>query len=145
MLNFEFPEDREFFANLLTGGDVNLLDNYRDYFDFRSPVQKRKEYDMMRDELFRELVNRDGYKCGLRIHPDCTIDKDLQIDHIIPLSSNELNKQIRQLPPEKGKKVKTQSWGSNYIGNLMFACPKCNNRKKHKFMVPAVMPMVSKV
>ncbi len=53
---------------------------------------------------------------------------------MIPLSSNILNKDIHKVKAEKGKKVVAQSFGSNYKDNLLIACEKCNNHKKHRFI-----------
>ncbi|MBK7431316.1 MAG: HNH endonuclease [Bacteroidetes bacterium] len=36
--------------------------------------------------------------------------------------------------PLKGKKVATQSFGSNHIDNLVIACANCNNHKKHRIL-----------
>ncbi len=132
---FECPEDQDFFAQLLCSGNTDRLKKFRDYFDFRSPNLKREEFNLMRKSLFNRLVSRDGVRCRLNIHPDCTkTEGDFAVDHVIPLSSNELNKSLRKIKRSGSKKVPTQSWGSNYIGNLVLACPCCNNFKKHKFL-----------
>ncbi|MFA6094836.1 MAG: HNH endonuclease signature motif containing protein [Candidatus Paceibacterota bacterium] len=140
MLNFQYPEYQDFFAQLLCGGNDSKLSKFKDYFDFQSPDLKREEFNQMRNKLYVELIKRDGFGCSLKIHPDCSKEKsDLVVDHVIPLSSNELNKKIRKTCAEKGKKVPTESWGSNYIGNLILACPRCNDFKKHKFLEKEVL------
>ncbi|MBK6989183.1 MAG: hypothetical protein IPH33_13745 [Bacteroidetes bacterium] len=64
----------------------------------------------------------------------CDISSGIVIDHLIPLSTNQLNKSLRKLAPVKGKKVATQSFGSNHIDNLVIACASCNNHKKHRII-----------
>lgn len=64
----------------------------------------------------------------------CDINSGFCVDHLIPLSSNKLNKELRKQLAEKGKKVKTQSFGSNLIDNLVIACNNCNNYKKHRIL-----------
>jgi len=56
------------------------------------------------------------------------------VDHYIPLSTNELNKKLRNLKAEPGKKVKSQSFGSNDLDNFTLACSRCNGFKKHKII-----------
>ncbi|HWO07346.1 MAG TPA: HNH endonuclease signature motif containing protein [Candidatus Paceibacterota bacterium] len=133
-MQFEYPEDREFFANLLTDGDQKKLSKFKDYFDFRSPKVKREEYNLMRDALFQKIIKRDGYVCRLTISPRCLRDRELQIDHVIPLSTNIINKTTRRMKALPGKKVAAQSFGSNYLGNLIFACRECNREKWHRFL-----------
>ena len=75
-----------------------------------------------------------GEICELNYPNICDLNSGFNVDHIIPLSSNKLNKEIRNLKPEKGKKVKAQSFGSNHIANLALTCTKCNSYKKHRFI-----------
>jgi hypothetical protein len=144
MNHFEFPEDREFFANLLTGGDVSKLSKFKDCFDFRSKEVKRKEFALMRDHLFKELVKKNGYRCAFRISPKCTPDKNLQLDHIIPIATNELNKKLRKIRGKNGKKTVPQFFGSNYIGNLALLCEECNRAKRHFFLDPEAYKIIFK-
>ena len=132
---FEYPEDGQFFADLLTDGDVNLLDHaYSDLFDFRHPAIKRWEFDKVRKNLLRDLIEKHNGKCQLGIHPLCSPDHGLEPDHIIPLSSNVLNKELRPLTPTTSAKVESQSFGSNHPRNLTLACKKCNALKKHRLL-----------
>lgn len=65
--------------------------------------------------------------------PDfCEGNETLEVDHLIPLSSNVLNKTLRHLKAAKGKKVQTQSFGSNHPDNLILACTRCNAFKKNR-------------
>lgn len=71
-----------------------------------------------------------GNICELKVHADCT-NKAEQVDHIISLSSNELNKKLRKIKGENGKKTPTQSFGSNNYVNFALACKRCNAFKKN--------------
>lgn len=133
-IEFQYPEDREFFAQLLCNGNVGKLSKFKDFFDFRSSKVKREEYNLMRDALFQKIIKRDGYVCRLAISPKCLHDRELQIDHVIPLSTNIINKHTRRVKALPGKKVEAQSLGSNYLGNLIFACRECNREKWHRFL-----------
>jgi hypothetical protein len=45
-MQFEYSENRAFFAKLLAGGDEKRLDMaFSDYFDFRDPAIKRLEFN----------------------------------------------------------------------------------------------------
>jgi 5-methylcytosine-specific restriction endonuclease McrA len=136
-MTFQYPEDEIFFAKLLCGGDVSLLNKeYSSLFDFRNPIVKRNEFNKIRGQLFKELIKIYGLSCQLGLHSDCSKIKKFEIDHIIPLSTNELNKKLRKIKAEKGKKVAAQSFGSNNIDNLILACHRCNAYKKHRIIMP---------
>ncbi len=135
ILHFEYQEDLKFFANILSNGNTDLFfQKYNYYFDFRNPSVKRKEFNKIRGQIFKKLVLTNGLKCQLRIHPDCSKVKKFNVDHLIPLSSNELNKKIRKMRSVAGKKVPSQSFGSNSIENLQIVCSRCNAFKKHRIM-----------
>ena len=135
MKKFQYKADYKFFLDKLAGGDEGLFKRkYLRMFDFRSPIIKRREFNLVRKKIFKELISKYGKKCQLRIHPDCSRDKKFDVDHFIPLSSNKLNKSLRKLKPEVGKKVLSQSFGSNDISNLRIACGRCNSLKKHKII-----------
>lgn len=135
MNNFQYKEDYNFFLNKLAKGDKILFaKKYLKLFDFRDPSIKRKEFNKIRNNLYKKLVLKFGEKCQLRIHPDCSKEKVFDVDHFIPLSTNKLNKEIRGIKAEKGKKVPSQSFGSNNISNLKIACKKCNSYKKHRLL-----------
>ncbi len=131
-MNFTYKEDEKYFTDLLCEEDDVKIDKYKNLFDFSDPNLKRKEFNKIRSRVIKLLIKAYGQKCMLNIIPKCRIDKNLVIDHFIPLSSNKLNKTLRKLKPKKGKKVATQSFGSNHLDNLILACDKCNNFKKHK-------------
>jgi 5-methylcytosine-specific restriction endonuclease McrA len=84
--------------------------------------------------LKTQLVARFGQVCQLRLLEECDPGAGLAIDHVIPLSTNKLNKELRNLVAAKGRKVATQSFGSNNIQNLVFECGRCNGYKKHRFL-----------
>lgn len=118
MIEFEHAEDQEYFENM---------------FDFRIPNIKRKEFNKIRNQRLEKLKHQHGLKCMLNLEC-CDLESGTAVDHLIPISSNKLNKELRDLKAEKGKKVKTQSFGSNHIDNLIIACSNCNNRKKHRML-----------
>ena len=127
---FEYTEDEEFFDDLFEnhgGIECNLH-----HFDFRSPKEKRNEFNKIRNNIFKELQEKHGDVCQLKIHSDCE-HNGLVVDHFIPLSSNKLNKQLRNLKGRLGKKVKTQSFGSNDSRNFVLACRRCNAFKQNGF------------
>ncbi|KKR15350.1 MAG: hypothetical protein UT43_C0002G0007 [Parcubacteria group bacterium GW2011_GWC1_39_29] len=135
-MQFQYPEDREFFANLLAGGDVKKLESeFSECFDFRHPAIKRWEFNKVKKKLLKELVDKYGGKCQLRIHPDCSKDGKFEPDHIIPLSTNELNKKLRHMARTSTEKVPAQSFGSNDIKNLTLSCKRCNAFKKHHIII----------
>lgn len=140
---FEFPEDRLFFANLLTDGNIKELEMaYAECFDFRSPHMKRSEFNGLRRKIFPEIFKRDKGSCQLRLSC-CTKDRGpFVIDHLIPLSSNKLNRKLRGQKQINGKKPKTQSFGSNNIKNLVLACESCNSFKKHRFLNPKTRALI---
>jgi len=133
--DFQYPEDKKFFINLLTNGDENQFDKkYKDCFDFRDPKIKRKEFNLIRNKVFKQLLSKYGKRCRLKIHPDCSKINKFDIDHFIPLSTNELNKKLRKMKPANGRKVPAQSFGSNNIKNLIIACSRCSAFKKHRII-----------
>jgi len=136
-MQFKYPEDREFFANFLADGDKKRLEEeFSECFDFRHPAIKRWEFNKVRKKMLDELVRKYGGKCQLRIHPDCSKDGKFEPDHIIPLSTNELNKKLRHMTRTSGEKVPAQSFGSNHPKNLILTCKRCNAYKKHRLIKP---------
>jgi len=136
-MQFEYPKDREFFANFLAGGDEKRLEKeFFECFDFRHPAIKRWEFNKVRKKMLDELMRKYGGKCQLRIHPDCSKDGKFEPDHIIPLSTNELNKKLRHMARTSGEKVPAQSFGSNHPKNLILTCKRCNAYKKHRLIKP---------
>lgn len=127
--SFKYPEDEKFFDGLFEnhgGVESNIH-----HFDFRSPIEKRNEFNKIRNIIFKELHEKHGDVCQLNTHPDCE-NNGTVIDHFIPLSSNKLNKK-RGLKANPGKKVKTQSFGSNDSRNFVLACRRCNALKQNGF------------
>ena len=118
--------------------DGETLKQYRKMFDTkRTPEEKRKEFNKKYDELFERLRKEAGLKskekckCMLQYAEDCDIKSGVEIDHIIPLKSNQLNKEIKHTKTQKGRKVESESFGSNDISNLIICCKNCNSKKKH--------------
>lgn len=134
-MQFQHPEDQEFFAHLLTDGDIERLKKeYSVLFDFRHQGIKRWEFNKTRKKLLEELIKKYNGECQLKIHPECCNDNGFEPDHVIPISSNILNKELRNLKGGNGLKTITQDFGSNDIRNLTLACKKCNARKKNKIL-----------
>ena len=133
-MQFEHPEDEEFFASLLANGSKEeLRAKLMPRFDFREPSAKRADFDKLKQLAMKEMAQEGRTKCELHLVDDCD-SQNLVLDHIVPLSSNELNKHLRKMVAPHGKKVPTQSFGSNDPRNFLVACEKCNNFKKHRFI-----------
>jgi hypothetical protein len=134
MINFEYLEDREYFANLLANKDIEKLESdFSELFDFENPAIKREKFNKISKKVLKELLDKYGNECQLKIHEDCSKVNKFEPDHIVPLSSNELNKKIRGMVMFSSEKVKRQSFGSNNIKNFTLACKRCNAFKKNKF------------
>ena len=127
-MNFEYKEDKIFFQHLFK--EFGGLERNNDLFDLSDPFLKRQAFNRIRNKAFRKLQDKFGDICMLNFHADCTNSAD-QVDHLIPLSSNILNKTIRAMKAEKGKKVTAQSLGSNNDRNFVLSCSRCNAAKKH--------------
>lgn len=127
---FENIEDEKFFDKLLE--KIGGLEKNKRLFDFRDPNLKRNEFNKICKPMFTKLVKKYGNSCQLCCHDDCELEAT-EIDHLIPLSSNELNKHLRGMKGSSGKKTPSQSFGSNHITNLVLACKRCNAFKKHRF------------
>lgn len=136
MNNFQYKADYNFFLDELARGDVTLFENkFMKIFDFRNPAIKRKEFNRIRDKVFKKLSAKYGEKCQLNLCKDCSKEKLFDVDHFIPLSTNELNKKLRGMKAKNGKKVPSQSFGSNDISNLRISCKRCNSFKKHRIIL----------
>ena len=133
MIQFEHSEDKKYFEKLLMTEEKSRIEDFKALFDFRSPIIKRAEFNQYRKNFQVQLIKKHGRKCMLAMEC-CDLDSGLVLDHLIPLSSNMLNKELRNLKPDKHKKVKSQSFGSNHMDNLIIACNKCNSHKKHRFL-----------
>ena len=133
---FAYPEDRDFFCNLLAGGDPNRFEKeFTDYFDFRHPAIKRWEFDKTSKKVLANLIEKYGAVCQLRLHPDCSKVQIWEPDHLIPLSSAELQRKLRHIKNNPdGSKPESLSYGSNHPKNLILACKRCNAFKKHRII-----------
>jgi 5-methylcytosine-specific restriction endonuclease McrA len=140
-MEFLFPEDQKIFQKLLCDEHEDLS-KYESLFDFRPPILKRQEFNKIMKQVRLQLENLYGRVCQLQCSNLCNIERGINIDHLIPLSSNKLNKELRQLKALKGKKVLTQSFGSNNLSNLVLACKKCNSYKKHRFLSKAELKRI---
>ena len=143
MIPFEYLEDQKYYEDLLLHETHNNINNFASMFDFRPPEIKRKEFNKNRKRILEALRQKHGMNCMLKFDC-CDIHSGITVDHLIPISSNKLNKELRNLKPEKGKKVKTQSFGSNHLDNLIIACSNCNNHKKHRILDHEKMAFILK-
>ena len=130
---FDYPEDKDHFDGVLR--DIGGVDANSHLHDFRDPELKRKEFNAIRDAVFAELQSRYGTSCQLRCHEDCG-GVGTVVDHLIPLSSNVLNKTLRGMKATADKKAPTQSFGSNHVGNFVLSCRRCNAFKQSKIPTP---------
>ncbi len=138
MIQFEFDEDRAFFKKLLCHDD-DALESFADLFDFRSPKVKRTEFGRIKAQVLRDKLALHGPVCQLRLAEDCNIASGLVLDHLIPLSTNKLNKALRWQGTERDAsggilKAPTQSFGSNNPRNLVLACVNCNSLKQNRIL-----------
>lgn len=132
--SFEYPDDEHFFALLLASGDKEeLRAKFMRRFDFREPSLKRAVFDKLKRLVMEEMAQEGRTQCELHLVGDCD-SQNLVLDHIVPLSSNELNKHLRKMTAPQGKKIPAQSFGANDRENFLVACAKCNNFKKHRFI-----------
>ncbi len=129
---FEFEADRNYFEALLCE-DRESINDFKNLFDFRPVDKKRSEFNQERNKLLVQLLSSHGRNCMLQF-PMCDISSGINIDHLIPLATNKLNKELRNLVAEPGQKVRSQSFGSNHLDNLIIACANCNNHKKHRII-----------
>ncbi|HKC63127.1 MAG TPA: HNH endonuclease [Pyrinomonadaceae bacterium] len=135
-MKFKYPEYEQYFHDLLCA-EGEELSKYDSLFDLREPASvKRGELTGQKyKQAWEELEKNFGRRCQLQYVEDCEVDNPVVIDHVIPISSNILNKHLRKSKPlVAGKKVPTESFGSNDISNLVLACANCNSNKKHRFL-----------
>ena len=127
VLRFNYVEDQFWFEVLLKEFPRRHL-----LFDFRNPIEKRNEYRQIRKNILAEKIKEHGIICQLSYQGVCDLSSGITLDHVIPLSSNILNKALRGMKTNKGKKVPSESYGSNHPHNLILACMACNAHKKHR-------------
>lgn len=143
IINFTYIADKLYFSKLICRSG-ETIEKYKNLFDFRSPAVKRKEFNAIRNSVYNKLVKKYGKVCLLAYDGICDLKSGLAIDHLIPLSTNKLNKEIRKIKPSKGKKITTQSFGSNHSDNLILVCNKCNSFKKHKILDRGLLAVILK-
>jgi 5-methylcytosine-specific restriction endonuclease McrA len=131
-MNFKYKNDEMFFKKML---EFLNIDTFLTLFDFSEPIEKRKEFNKIKKKFYDQLMLKQQGECYLAFNSICDVSKGYQIDHIIPLSTNILNKNLRNLKStDKNKKVQSESYGSNHINNLILTCKSCNQNKKHKLL-----------
>ena len=119
-LAFEYREDREYFRKLLCDPGERL-EAYADLFDFETPPgRKRQQAGRICATRKAALSRRFGRRCLLRFADDCDGASGLTVDHLIPLLTNKLNKELRDFPRSwvdaagVTRKAVSQSFGSNH-------------------------------
>ena len=136
---FDHAEDRAFFEELLE--EVGGLADWQHLFDLRDPELKRREFNRSRYRIHEALLSTDGERCQLRCHGDCSGAPD-EVDHLVPLKMNVLNKSLRAMRGHAGRKVPPLSYGSNDLANLVLACKRCNAFKKHRLPTKEVVERI---
>jgi 5-methylcytosine-specific restriction endonuclease McrA len=132
IMNFKYKEDEIFFKNLLNFLDEDI---FTSLFDFSDTIDKRKAFNKIKKTIYEDLMLKQQGKCYLAFDSICDTSKEYQIDHIIPLSTNILNKHLRNITSvSSNKKVQTESYGSNHSNNLILTCKACNQHKKHRIL-----------
>ena len=126
---FDYREAKDHFDGVLRS--IGGVDANAHLFDSRDPDLKRKEFNAVRDAVYAELQRRYGEGCQLRCHEDCG-GVSIVVDHLIPLSSNVLNKTLRGMKATADRKAPTQSFGANHVDNFVLACRRCNAFKQSK-------------
>jgi 5-methylcytosine-specific restriction endonuclease McrA len=142
-MQFEHEADYDYFKSLLAQDSDANFEPYLCLFDNRPLIIKRKEFNSKKRKYYEALKLLFGERCFLR-YKTCDLSSGFCIDHLIPLSTNQLNKEIRNLKPAPGKKVQSQSLGSNNPNNLIIACNKCNAHKKHKLLTREIIARIFK-
>jgi 5-methylcytosine-specific restriction endonuclease McrA len=105
-------------------------------FDFETPTGVKRA---ITPKLPDVVHFRGTDRCILELPPHvntrgrsvCCTGRAEVVDHVVPLSSNRLRKELR-VTAEPGRKVATQEIGSAHISNLVGACRACNGRKAQR-------------
>lgn len=138
---FDDVRDYNRFDKILS--DVGGVEKNKNLFDFRDPDIKRKEFNKIRNQVFNDMLRDFGHVCMLKIDGKCEGNSAV-VDHLIPLSSNVLNKDIRGMRARNGKKAPTQSLGSNDMLNFVLSCRRCNAFKMNKLPTRGQVSMIFK-
>ena len=129
-----YPEYIPYFQALLCGNGKSLRD-FDHLFDDRDPKAKRREFSAgLKRKARAQLERAVGSECQLRIAQNCDPRAATVLDHIIPLSSNVLNKRLKGARGSAGRNAPTESFGSNDLANLTLACRNCNAFKMNKIL-----------
>jgi 5-methylcytosine-specific restriction endonuclease McrA len=116
--------------------------SHKDLFDFETPSSVKRAITSKRADVF---LFRGTDRCMLEMPPHvstrgrsvCCTGRAEVVDHVVPLSSNRLRKELR-VAAEPGRKVPTQEIGSAHMSNLVGACKACNNRKLQSLNGPMI-------
>jgi hypothetical protein len=137
-LELPHPKYRLFFERMLCRNG-ETLEIYADLFDFGPIRAKRSAFASIRTARLNELVDRFGSICMLQFAPDYNVASGLCLNHLIPLSSNKLTKELLGATTFRDadgnfRKALTESFGSNAPRILVLACMNCNSFKQSKFL-----------
>lgn len=132
MLSLQETYETQYFTKLLCQGE-DELSRFSDLFDLRPLAVKRAEFNRLAKAVRLELLKSRGDQCELQIAGVCLGNVDLQVDHLIPLATNVVNK-LNGVKAVNGRKVKSHSYGSNHMSKLGLACRACNAHKKHRIL-----------
>jgi len=140
--SFQETYETQYFTKLLCQGEEELS-RFSDLFDSRPLAVKRAEFNRLVKAIRLELLKSRGNQCELQIAGVCIGNVDLQVDHLIPLATNVVNK-LNGVKAVNGCKVKSHSYGSNHMANLGLACRACNAHKKHRILSAEEMRRILK-
>ncbi len=102
-------------------------------FDFETASRVKRANTAKLDDV---VQFRGTDRCMLEMPPHvntrgrtvCCTGRAEVVDHVVPLTSNRLRKELG-VAAEAGRKVATQEIGSAHMSNLVGACMACNGRK----------------
>jgi 5-methylcytosine-specific restriction endonuclease McrA len=132
-MRFKYEEDEYFFKDLFNTSNKETY-TFDHFFDFRNPHVKRKAFNRMKKKLYNDMIELYGERCMLSYDNICDPESGFVLDHIIPISTNTLNKVLRDMKAQPGKKVPSESYGSNHMDNLAIVCNRCNGHKKNRLL-----------
>jgi 5-methylcytosine-specific restriction endonuclease McrA len=114
------------------------IKDYPDLFDFETPSKIKRTQTASLLEVIKYrgtdscMIAYEGSWVNTRGNTCSCSGKAEVVDHLIPISSNRVRKELG-VKPLPGKKVESQEIGSAHISNLILACAACNSRKLQSF------------
>ena len=114
------------------------IEDYPELFDFETSSKKKRAQTASLPEVIKYrgidscMIAYEGSWENTRGNTCSCSGKAEVVDHLIPISSNRVRKELG-VKPLLGKKVASQEIGSAHISNLILACAACNSRKLQSF------------